>query len=318
MKGLLKAYLALGVVCIFWGTTYLFLRIGVEDIPPFLFSAMRQITAGGLMVLFFMWKGNKLPSKKEFFSFSISGTLMIVGGNGLVGWAEVYVSSGLAAIICSLVPVWIILFNLIGSKAEKVNGLIVFGMSLGIVGLLMIFNDNLADFTNPAYTWGIVAIFVANAAWALGTVVTKRFKTTMNPVNASGWQIFIGGLGLGLVSLLTEDPSEANFTFDAVFALIYLIFFGSILAFGCYIYALSKLPAGLVAIYAYVNPIVAVLLGWLILGEKINAVIALACAIILLGIYLVNQGYKPTGRFMWVKRMNFFSQHYKKPALNKK
>lgn len=318
MKGLLKAYLALGVVCIFWGTTYMFLRIGVAEIPPFMFSGIRQVIAGGLLVLFFMMKGNKLPTRKELISFAISGSLMIVVGNGLVGWAEVHVSSGLAAIICSIVPVWIILFNLIGAKAEKINGLIILGMSLGIVGLLLIFNDNIADFTNPAYTWGIIAIFLANAGWALGTVVTKRFKTQMNPVNASGWQIFLGGLGLGVVSILTEDLTEANFTMDATFALIYLIFFGSILAFGCYIYALSKLPAGLVAIYAYINPVVAVLLGWLILGEKINGTIVIACGIILLGVYLVNQGYKPTGKFAWIKKLNVFSGNYKKPVFHNK
>ncbi|MDQ3395580.1 MAG: EamA family transporter, partial [Bacteroidota bacterium] len=287
------------------------------DVPPFMFSGIRQIVAGSLLVLFFYFKGRKLPSKKDLISFSISGALMIGVGNGLVAWAEVHVSSGLAAIICSLVPIWIILFNLVGHRAEKINGLIIIGMLLGIIGLLLIFNDNLADFTNPAYTWGIVAIFIANAGWALGTVITKKFKTDVDPINASGWQIFLGGLCLGTVSLLSEDLSQANFTIEATFALVYLIFFGSILAFGCYIYALSKLPAGLVAIYAYVNPVVAVLLGWLVLGEKINLTVVLACGIILLGIFMVNQGYKTTGNYFWSKYVKELPTRKKKPYFEK-
>lgn len=287
------AYLALAAVCFFWGTTYLALRIGVESVPPFLFTAIRQSIAGLILMSLFLFWRTKMPSRGEFWVHIISGFLMITLGNGLVAWAEMYVTSGVAALICALLPFWVIMIGLLVGSSDKLNLQVWAGMLLGWVGLALIFGDSLADFANPNYTIGILMIFVANIAWASGTIITKNVKRVANPLFGAGIQLFSGGVFAFMVSLLTENISKPNFTFSSFWALVYLIVFGSVVAFGCFLYVLSKLPATLTSMYAYINPIVAMLLGWLILNEKLNGVTIIAFAVTVLGVYLVNQGFRP-------------------------
>ncbi|HYG39315.1 MAG TPA: EamA family transporter, partial [Cytophagales bacterium] len=286
-----KAYFALACVCFFWGTTYLALRIGVAYIPPFLFSGTRQVIAGMILISWFLVKGNPFPPFKELLIHIICGTLMIAVGNGLVAWAELYVSSGLAALICSLVPIWIILINVIIRSSETINLKIITGSLLGLCGLVLIFNDNLKDFANPNYLYGIVAIILANIGWAIGTIINKRSKSQANPLFAAGLQVFSGGLIMLIVSFLMEDLSTTTLNVEGIGALIYLILFGTVLAFGAFIYALSKLPTTIVSLYAYINPLVAIILGWLILNERLNLTIWIAFAITISGVYLVNKGF---------------------------
>lgn len=287
-----KAYFALACVCFFWGTTYLALRIGVAHIPPFLFSGTRQVVAGIILIGWFLTKGNSFPPLKELWIHIVCGILMITFGNGLVGWAELYVSSGLAALICSLVPIWIILINIAARTSEPINLKIITGSLLGLSGLILIFSDNLKDFANLNYLHGIVAIFVANIAWAIGTVLNKNSKNKINPLFAAGIQVFSGGIVMLFWGLVMEDLNAVNLNFEGIGALVYLILFGTVLAFGAYIYALSKLPTTIVSLYAYINPLVAILLGWMILDEKLNLVVWIAFAITISGVYLVNKGFK--------------------------
>ncbi|MEQ9412370.1 MAG: EamA family transporter, partial [Cyclobacteriaceae bacterium] len=171
----LLPYLALAVVCVAWGTTYLALRIGVLEFPPFLFSAIRQIIAGVLLIGGLMLFGKvKLPEKSVLINQAIGGFFMITLGNGLVGWAEVHVPSGVAAIICSMVPIWVILINLIIAKDEKPTFPIIMGLAIGLSGIILIFGENLAGFEVSGYVWGVVLIIVANLGWAAGSIWMKR------------------------------------------------------------------------------------------------------------------------------------------------
>lgn len=286
-------YLALAAVCILWGTTYLALRIGVLAFPAFLFSALRQVLAGGLLVSILVLAFKiKLPKRDAMLTQAIGGFFLITIGNGLVGWAELVVPSGVAAIICSIMPVWLILINMIVAQDERPTFPIILGLIIGLSGIVIIFGEHIADFSRPEYIFGIVTIFVANIGWALGSVWMKRKNHSSNAFMNAGLQMFFGGLYLVPISLIFDDYTHLQWSGEAVYSLIYLIIFGSIAAYTAYSYALKKLPITIVSLYAYVNPIVAVVLGWLVLGEKLNAQVWIAIAITIAGIYIVNKGYQ--------------------------
>jgi drug/metabolite transporter (DMT)-like permease len=292
-KSQLLPYLALVVVCIVWGTTYLAIRIGVTDIPPFLFSALRQIAAGLLLSLFMITLGKQaFPKKENILHQAIAGFFMISMGNGLVSYAEVHVSSGIAAILGSMLPIWVILINMAVSGDERPTFPILLGLAIGLSGIVLIFGENLAEFTNPAYTWGLISIFAANLGWAGGSIYLKRKNQNTNAFLNAGLQMLFGGIFLLPASAAFDDFNTLVWSENAVYALLYLIVFGSILAYACYSYAIKKLPMTIVSLYAYINPLVAVLLGSLLLNEKFNLRIAFAMMITIAGIYIVNRGYQ--------------------------
>jgi drug/metabolite transporter (DMT)-like permease len=287
------AYLALAAVCLIWGTTYLALRIGVAEFPAFLFSAMRQLSAGTILlsVMYFLGKF-KFPGWPVVRNQAVAGFLMFTMGNGLVGWAEIHVSSGLASIISSMIPVWVILLNIWANQSDKPNFPILAGLLIGLSGIVMIFGQHLNEFSHPAYQIGILAMFVANLAWAVGTVWIKKKNQDNNLFVSAGLQMFFGGLFMLPISAVVDDYSKLVFTPDVVYSLVYLTLFGSVVAYMCFSYAINKLPAAIVSMYAYINPLVAVFLGWLILSEKFGWRIFIAMLITVAGVYLVNRGYQ--------------------------
>lgn len=269
------------------------MRIGVMQFPPFLFAALRQIPAGLLLCGFLILaKSEKLPSLNELRIHAFRGFLMITCGNGLVSWAEVLVPSGLAAIICSTMPVVVILINLTINRTEFPNWIIVLGVLIGLCGILLVFSEYLSDFANPGYRLGIMFIFVATIAWAVGSVLTKQRANKSNPFFNAGMQMLFGGLFCLPLSFAFDDLSNVIVSSEVVYALLYLSLIGSIAAFSMYAYTLAKLPITIASLYSYVNPLVAVVLGWLVLSEKLNMKIGLAFLITVLGIYLVSYGYQ--------------------------
>ena len=285
-------YLALAGVCILWGTTYLALRVGVTQFPPFLFSMMRFLMAGPILIGIMLVAGKKIPSVNVLKDQAFGGLLMCTLGVSVVGWAEVNVSSGLAAIICSMTPIWIIIINLLMNKEERPTPTIMLGFLIGLSGILLIFSEHLVELYRGEYIKSVVAIFFANLCWATGTVLMKKRSNESDPFMNAGWQMLFGGLFLIPLSLLFDDYSTIKWTTEIVFSLFYLMLIGSVAAYACYFYAVKKLPMTLVSLYAYVNPIIAVVLGWVVLEEKLNARILTAIVITLLGIYLVNRGYQ--------------------------
>jgi drug/metabolite transporter (DMT)-like permease len=287
----LLAIIALAVVCLIWGTTYLVLRIGVTGFPAFLFSSLRQLFAGGILIgAILLFTKTKFPDWTVVLNQALAGFFMFTLGNGLVGWAEVYISSGMAAIISSMVPIWIILLNLKVNQDEKPNFPIVAGLLIGLSGILMIFGQHLKEFTNPAYQLGIGAMFIANISWAAGSVWIKKKNQHSNLFMNAGLQMLFGGIFMLPLSLMFDDYSHFEFSSSVVFALTYLIVVGSIIAYVCFTFAIKQLPMTIVSLYAYINPLVAVLLGWIILAEKFTLNICIAMIITIAGVYLVNRG----------------------------
>lgn len=292
-KDLLIPYIALGAICLIWGTTYLVLRIAVLHFPPFLFVTIRQLSAGILLIAFMLLSGKaSWPDRNHIIRQAIAGFFMISMGNGLVAWAEVLIPSGVAAIICSLMPVMVILINLSVNKEEKPTVPILAGVILGLAGIIMIFDEHLVEFSKLKYQVGIFLIFIAVVSWAGGSVWLKKRGNDGNAFLNAGLQMFFGGVWLIPGALIFDDLSAIHWSAEAVYSLIYLIFVGSIVAYACYSYVLRKLPMTIVSLYAYVNPIVAVILGWIVLSEKLNTKIGIAIVITVAGIYIVNRGYQ--------------------------
>jgi drug/metabolite transporter (DMT)-like permease len=287
------AYAALAAVCIIWGTTYLALRIAVLHFPPFLFTALRQTIAGLILIVAtFVFTKETWPSLAYFLRQAIAGFFMISLGNGLVAWAEMYIPSGIAAIICSLMPVVVIIMNIAIHREEKPNALVLLGVTLGLFGIVLIFSEHLKDLSDARYILGIFFTFVAVLAWAGASIWIKKKGSATNIFLNAGLQMFFGGLWLYPLSLAFDDYTRISWSAESIYPLIYLIVFGSIVAYLSYSYALRKLPMTIVSLYAYINPLVAVLLGWIVLSEKLNGQIFLAFLITITGIYLVNKGYQ--------------------------
>jgi len=288
-----KAYIALFNVCFFWGTTYLVLRIGVAHFPAFLFSGFRQLGAGLLLLA-----GLAAFGKMERITWAdirkqaLPGIFLITVSNSTIGWAEKYIPSGLAALIVCIMPLYLVIINLIlGKEKDLFNKKVVSGFVLGCMGIVLIFRDNLADLARPDYFWGIIASFGACLFWAMGSVYMKHVKVNTNAFTNAALQFTIGGLGCFVVSLFVDDYSElAQVNAESIWALVYLTLIGSLLAYGSYVYALKHLPMMIVSTYAYVNPVIAILLGVLILDEKITWVTVGALCVTLLGVYLINTG----------------------------
>lgn len=286
-------YAALAAVCLIWGTTYLALRIAVLHFPPFLFTAIRQ-TAAGLLLLGFMFTVGKavVPSKLHLWHQAIAGFFMISLGNGLVAWAEMHIPSGVAAVICSLVPLLVIITNVLVHRDERPNLLMVVGVVVGLAGILIMFGEHLPHFSSAGYIMGMVLTFAAVVAWAAGSIWIKKKNTETNLFVNAGLQMFFGGLLLLPFSLAFDNLGELTWSAEVAWPMLYLILIGSLVAYGAYAYALRKLPMPIVSLYAYINPIVAVVLGWLVLEETLNFRIWVAMALTVAGVYIVNKGYQ--------------------------
>ena len=291
----LKAYLAFIAVAIFWGTTFLAIRIGINSdgihlFPPFLLAAFRHTIAGILICGYFIFfKKLPIPSLKQFKQFSINGVLMLVGGNGIISWGMQYIDSGLAALICALTPLWIVFINLIMGSNEKVTKTMWIGFIICLLAQYLIFYDKVNLLSDKNYILGLIAIIVSNICWALGTVFSKSHKSNLPVLYNAGLQMIPGGIILLLISTFIGDWAKFNPSNDSLLALIYLVIFGSLLAYGCFMYILKALPAALVSTYAYFNTIVAVFLGYLFLNEVINTKIIIAMLLTIIGVWLVGR-----------------------------
>jgi drug/metabolite transporter (DMT)-like permease len=287
-----KAYAAWIAVCIIWGTTYLAIRIGVADFPPMLFAGFRWIIAGTIFITFLKVRGERMPVKSDLFPIAVVGLLLLGFGNGLVVVGEQWVNSGLAALLVTTTPFWIVGMESLLPQGKKLNLLILTGIILGLAGVSLIFGSHWEDLFDPSYLTGVLSILGAVVAWAAGSVYSKYKKLALSPLVNAAVQMLMAGVALILLGVILGEPSRLHFTENGTYALGYLILVGSIFGYGSYIYAISHLPLSLVSTYAYINPVIALLLGWLILDERLDFVIAIAAVVIIIGVLLVKKGSK--------------------------
>ncbi|MEO6758260.1 MAG: EamA family transporter [Saprospiraceae bacterium] len=304
------AYLALGAICIIWGTTYTAIKFAVRDFPPFLLVGMRQTIAGSLLLALaffnYRWKTARaipdpqmsaLPNpvnRAYIFRQILTGLCTITGGNGFITWGIQYVSTGLASLIGSLTPVFVVFISLSWRSTERITKRTLAGVLLGFGGLALIFSHGLQDFLNPEYSWGIAGCFASCFTWSMGTVMAKRWNSPdVSALFNAGLQVTAGGLGGLVLSALLDTSHTIHATPTGWLAIIYLILIGSALAFTLYMYALKHLSATVTSLYTYINPTVAILLGWLFLGEILTIWELLGMSVTIAGVWLVNTGQRP-------------------------
>jgi drug/metabolite transporter (DMT)-like permease len=292
-KELSRAYIALAVVSFFWGTTYIASRIGAQHMPGLFVSGVRQFSSGLILVTFFLVRGYSLPGWNALKRISLQGILLLCIANGLLTWSLEYISSGLAAIIAALVPLFITIFTILLSRCAKITRWMIIGMIIGFGGVLTIFYDYIGQLQNKTFLLGVVMALLSTLTWSFGTVYSSKQKLSVDILFNVGLQMLIAGFVMLIICGLTgKYVNLADTGHASWFALIYLVFFGSLLAYSAYVFAISKLPPAQVSIYAYINPIVAVGLGWLLLQEKMNVSMILGTIITLGGVWLVNREFK--------------------------
>ncbi len=279
--------LALCWVSFFWGTTWIASKEGVKHMPAMQLVAIRQFLGGLLYVAYFLLQKTPWPKAKQWKTILILSVLNFVLSNGLSTWGVKYISSGLGAILGAIFPIWIVIITFF--RGERLSKLAVSGMLVCFAGVCIIFYDHLKDFLQPNFTFGIILSLIATLTWAFGTLYTKKKAASFNPYFSLGLQMLISSLFLfvvigatGTTIPLSEIPANSWWSIG------YLVIIGSVLTFIAFIYALQKLPAEVNSIYAYVNPIVAVILGAIIFGEPLTLFIAAGGIIVLFGLYLVN------------------------------
>ncbi|HEY5771778.1 MAG TPA: EamA family transporter [Chitinophagaceae bacterium] len=291
-----KAIFALSLVCILWGTTWLASKQGVMYIPDAIqMAGIRQFLGGICYVGFFLYKRIPLPKGKEWIPIIVLSFLNFMISNGLSTLALQYkISAGLGAIIGAIFPLWIVIIGLFVSK-EKMPVMAIIGLLLGFGGVCVIFYDHLNEFLDPQFRWGILLSVIATWTWAIATLYTKRQAVKFNPYFGLGLQMVISGIVLYSFSAATGKAiALTSIPWQSWAAIAYLVIFGSLIAFVCYLYALQNLPTEQASIYAYINPIVAVVLGSIIFDEKLTVYLAIGGLVTLLGVYLVNRAYKIT------------------------
>ncbi len=291
-KDLFWAYLAWLSVCFIWGTTFLAIRVGVKDLPPMLFAGFRWICAGLIFFIIVRFRKIPLPRGKEYIHIAIPGLLMLGISNGLVVTAEQWLPSGLTALLLATTPFLMFITESLLPRGPKFNIKVLAGLLLGLGGVALIFIDEMELLFRGSNLTGLVLLLIAMLAWIFGTLYTKYKKTTVNPLMSATWQMLIAGSGLTLIGLMAGESKRLVLTTDGLLAFLYLVLIASMLGYGSYVYAISKLPISLVSTHSYVNPVIALFLGWLILDEKLSWQMILAFIIILAGILLVKRSIR--------------------------
>ncbi len=279
--------LAYVAVCILWGSTYLAIRIGVSDFPPALFAGIRFLIAGALVLIYAYSRGYKFPDNfTDVRRQAIVGLFLLLGGNGLVVWAEQWVYSGATALLLAIVPLFNAILEWFLPTGPRIGLKGWFGLLLGFFGVaLLVFTGSETRIIDVP---GGIVLLLAAFSWSLGSVYSKTFKASGTMVGNIGLQMLAGGIGLTIVGLLLGEASNIHLTSKGLGALAYLIIFGSILGYSSYIYLLQKWPASKAGTYAYVNPVVGVILGAVILGEPVSPNVFISAIIILSGVLLVQ------------------------------
>lgn len=307
-----RAYFALGAICIIWGTTYTGIKLAIRDFPPYMLVGIRQTIAGLLLLALAYGNSRWQKSGRRATAAALSpavasplnrryvgrqlltGLFTITGGNGFISWGMQYVSTGLASLIGSLTPVFVVLISLTWRSGERITGRMLGGVLLGFGGLAVIFSHGWQDFMKPEYRWGIAGCFASCFTWSMGTVMAKRWNSPgVSPLLNAGLQITAGGLGGFVLSAFLDSSHTIHHTLTGWLAVLYLILIGSAVAFTLYMFVLKHLSATVSSLYTYINPTVAILLGWLFLGEILTVWELLGMTITIAGVWLVNTGQKP-------------------------
>ena len=292
-----KIWIALIALYIVWGSTYLGIKVAIETIPPFFHGAVRFLISGLIILAWQKAAGQELPTRSQWKSTFIIGNLLLVGGNGLVSWAEQFIPSGIAALIIASVPLSLVILEALRPGGVKPTWQAIVGLVIGFIGIFILAGPaEISGSATDLDTFGVVALLSATILWASGSIYSKNADLPKSSLMTTGAEMLMGSIGLLTVSILTGELNgwnPADVSGRSLAGLVYLITIGSIIGFGSYIWLLANAPISLVATYAYVNPIVAVILGYLFGNEALEPRIYLATAIIIGAVIFINRRGKP-------------------------
>jgi drug/metabolite transporter (DMT)-like permease len=285
-----KAIFAWVNVCVIWGTTFLVIRIGVGHLPPMLFAGIRWVIAGIAFITVLKWRGKSLPKAKELIHLAVVGLSLLGFANGLVVFAEQWIPSGLTALLLTTMPFFMVGLESLLPKGPKLNATILTGLVMGLLGVCLIFGEDIKYLSDPDNLVGVIALLGAVVFWSIGSLYSKYVKVDVHPLMGASVQMLIAGIFLSVIGISIGELPRLSFEINGLLSLSYLIVFGSFVGYASYIYALAKLPLSLVSTFAYINPVIALFLGWVILDEKLNFQIAIAATVIIAGVFIVKQG----------------------------
>ena len=284
-----KAYIALATTSIIWGTTWVAMKFAIKSIPPMQLASFRQLIAGSIFVIFFLIKKEPIPTFQQFKKIALLAVLTFAMANGLSTWSMKYLTSGLGALIGALYPLSVVVMEYLFFKNNKINTTTIFGILLGICGIAFVFYDNAFGVHPKGYLLGLLLAIIAMLSWSLSSILIAKKFIKINVYFSMGWQMLISSILLGVLSFFSEKTIALSAVPPpALLASIYLIIAGSIVAIIAFVYSMKHLNPAIAVLYAYINPIVAMVTGAIILGEKITITIIIGSVITLIGVYLVN------------------------------
>ena len=282
-----RILIAFGIVYLVWGSTYLGIRIAVETIPPALCAGLRFDIAGAVILAYALWRGDRLPSsRRDWFSIVFTGAMMLIGGNGLVTFSEQWVPSNQAALIVATGALWIAWFGTFGARGEKLRPLTLLGLLLGFGGVAVLVGGSISSRLAPPLAYG--ALLLAPITWAIGSVYLRRNPVNNAPLMSAAVQMLTAGIAMTLLGLATGEAARVQWTPRAVLALAYLTVFGSCIAYAAYVWLVHEVTPSQLGTYTYVNPAVAVLLGWLVLDEALTRMQVVGTLVILMAVVMVT------------------------------
>ncbi len=290
----LRIWLALLAIYILWGSTYLGIRFAVETIPPFLMAGTRHLIAGTILFIWRWRAGDSMPTRKEFMAAAIMGLFLLLGGNGLVSWAEQSVPSGIAALVVAASPLWMVLIDmLLPGVRSRLNWLMIAGVLIGFGGVvLLLVRGDLLGGAGLEFS-GAAVLLAATLLWAIGSIYGRSAPVPASPLMGISLEMLVGGASLIVFgTAMGEWPrlDLATVSTRSLLSLAYLSIFGSLVAFSAYSWLLRVAPTPLVATYAYVNPLIAILIGYLLGEEPLSVRVLLSALVIVSAVAIINWG----------------------------
>lgn len=285
-------WLAFAAVYLFWGGTYLGMRVAIETIPPFIMAGSRFLIAGLLLYIWARVKGAARPGRDQWRGAAVVGALLLLCGNGVVAWAEQGVPSGIASLLIGTVPIWMIVLGMFGKNSKKPTFGTLIGIILGFTGIaILVVNPGKMAFDRGVNPLGVLAIVIASLSWAGGSLYSRKATLPNSALLSTAMQMLAGGAFLMMFATVLGEWSRfhlAQISARSIVGFGYLVFFGSIVAFNAYIWLLKNAEPAWVSTYAYVNPIVAVFLGWAVAGEKLTGSSLIAAVVIIAAVVMIT------------------------------
>ena len=282
---------AFASIYLVWGSTYLAIRYAVQTIPPFLMGGIRFVISGLLLYLWARSRGAPRPTRLHWRNAVIAGGFLLLGGNGAVVWAEQFVPSGLTALLVSILPFWLVIIEWVRPPRKRPSGAVLVGLVLGFIGIIVLVGPSDLGGHGDVSSLGALVLILGSLSWAIGSFWSRDAQLPESGLLTTGMEMLGGGVLLLIVGALTGEISQFDIhriSSASAAGLIYLITFGSLIGFTSYIWLLDKVSPARLGTYAYVNPIVAVLLGWAIAGERLSVRTGVAAAIVICAVAIIT------------------------------